>query len=155
MRTVLAVDEILGRAIADRISGEKIYCTRERMREEGDDVARRLVLEKPSVLIIGGTKWNPLRLLERWRLPYETPVVLLLRTINFGARERAKAIRVFSVIPADYRAARVPTCAASEALLAHAWMEGIRPRATMRVVRRVRRTPPSTRRDAPILRLAR
>ena len=123
MRTILALDEMLGREVAKQLPGVSEVCGRIRMRDDGDDVVRELVLHSPSVLAIGAKGWNPLDLLERWRLPYEVPVVLVVPSLSWDDEVRATRLDVFSVVPADRSVPRMATCLACECRLAWAWTQ--------------------------------
>ena len=124
MRTVLAMDEIMAKAVTKRLTGEIEVCTRPRMRDEGDDIVRELVLRSPCVLAIGATEWNPLDLLERWRLPYEIPVVLVLPVIDWENTVRATRVDAFSVLSVADLKRKLPTSIAAECQIAEAWRQG-------------------------------
>lgn len=123
MRTVLAVDELLARAVGAKLPGVVEICTRARMRDDGDEVVADLVMMVPSVLVIGAKKWDPLDLLEAWLLPPEIPVVLVVPHMSEDIERRASALELFSVVPAD-RSVRATACLACECRLAWAWLQG-------------------------------
>jgi hypothetical protein len=155
MRTVLAMDDLLSKAVEKKLGGRTVVCSRQRMRDEGDDVVRELAQKEPCVLVIGGAKWNPLTLLELWRLPYETPVVLVLPAVTWSSTVRASRLDVFAVVPAGKVARKLPTAVASEALLAHRWLAERHPRTALRLLEKAPTTPPPSQQTARVLRLAR
>lgn len=124
MRTVLALDQLLARSVAAKLRGEVVTCTRQRMRDEGDDAVQRIVMAAPSALIIGAQNWNPLDLLEAWQLPYEIPVIMVVPSMNWADEVRAARLDVFSIFVADKGYRGLPTSLASESVIAHAWMKG-------------------------------
>lgn len=152
MRTVLAIDEMLARAVAKILPGNLEYCCRDRMRSQGDDIVRELVLAEPCVLVIGGSRWNPLGLLERWGLPATTPVVLLLPRLTRAMKDRTVALGAHSVLSAG-RSRKLPTLVSSECLVAHGWAAQPVREPLLRVVARLASIRPATPRKSPLLRL--
>ncbi len=124
MRTVMAVDEMLARLVGERIPGEKETYDRAEMREHGDEIVRDAVLRSPCVLMIGGMKWNPVRLVASWQLPRTIPVVALVPKIRPAVIRRAAAARIFSVTASM---SGVVDCLADECVIAAAALAGLRP----------------------------
>lgn len=137
MRTVLALDDLLAQAVEDQLPGVKDICGRQRMRDEGDDVVRRLVEEGPCVLAIGGAAWEPsdlLGLLERWRFPRKVPVVLVMPAVSRENAVRISKLGVYSVFEVDAERRGVATSLVAECLIAHACRRGILKRPVVPVL---------------------
>ena len=115
MKTVLALDELLARALREEIPGSVQIIGRAQMRDDGDEIVKRAASGK-CVLAIGGSKWDPLPWLERWRLAI--PVVVTLPSFDDRTLERAARLRVFSVVPATMPG--IVSCLADECVLAAA-----------------------------------
>lgn len=141
MRTVLAVDELLGRAVERELPGISERCPRQRMRDEGDDVVRSLALAHPGVLVIGAKKWNPLPWLERWRLPFGSLVVIVLPRATKTQIAQAERLGVFSVLSSSMSG--IAKCVASESVIAHACRVGLRRRGPTRVLQGRSQPPPT------------
>ncbi len=151
MRTVLAVDDLMARAVAKKLTGEIETCGRVRMRLEGDNVVRDLVLRSPCVLVIGAKEWDPLDLLEQWRLPYEVPVVLVLPKIDWESTIRATRVDAFSVLSIADLKRKLPTSIVAECQIAEAWRQGRLSRPDAPVV--VQRTSRASRGRAGLARV--
>src|SRR5690349_10925381 len=117
MRTVMAVDEMLASLVAKRLPGEVEIYGRGEMREDGDDVVMDAALKSPCVLLIGGMKWNPLRLVASWNLPRSVVVVALVPRIKPVVVRRAVIARAFSITSSMHG---VADCLADECVLAAA-----------------------------------
>lgn len=98
MRTVLAIDEMLAHAVAKLLPpGKTEVFGRLRMHDEGPDCVKNAVLRVPCVLAIGGAMWNPLDLLERWKL--SVPTVALVPEADPDTLRAADRIGVLVVMP--------------------------------------------------------
>jgi hypothetical protein len=124
VRTVLALDDLLARAVMAQLPGAHDHVSRSQMRDDGDDVVRDLVSDGPCALVIGADDWNPLDLLERWRLPYAVPIVMVTKTVDHLTMTRAARLRVFSLFAMDSVKRGLPTSIVAECLIAHAWRRG-------------------------------
>lgn len=107
MRTVLAVDEMLAAAVRRRLGEEGIDAValdHMEMRDLGEQVVsvlRELVMQEPSVLVIGGRAWDALPLLRLLRLPREVPVVLLTPEATWERQAEACRLGAVSIVPAN------------------------------------------------------
>ena len=157
MRTVLATDEMLIRAVQRKLDGEIVAFNRQRMREEGMEAVRRAAVTATAVLI-GGRRWAATELLpvlERWRLPYDVPVVMVVPEISDGEWLRAIRLDVFAVVE-DVAVKDVASCLSVEARLASKWAsrrDHLRRRPVL--LRRERRAPSPDRPPGQLLPLLR
>jgi hypothetical protein len=124
MRTIMAVDEMLASLVARRVPGKVQFYDRSAMRKKGDDIVRDAALVSPCVLLIGGMKWNPLRLVASWNLPRTVVVVAVVPRIKPVVVRRAVMAGVFSVTASMHG---VADCLADECVLAAATLVGLRP----------------------------
>ena len=157
MRTVLAIDDLLAKAMMEQLPGRADRCSHLAMSEEGDDVALKLVERSTCTLVIGGEAWtrSPLDLLERWRLPYKIPVVLLLYKATPEEVARATRLCVFSLVDMHKIRRGLPTSLVAECVIAHAWTRGHVQRALAPVLLLPSPRPPRVRSGlAPVLSLA-
>lgn len=156
MRTVLALDDLLAQAVVAQLPGVTEVFRHTTMRDEGADIVREAVEAWPCALVLGGQEWDPhpLALLERWRLPYAVPVVLVAPSMNHIDTARAARLDVFSVLDMEKVKRGLPTSIVSECLLAHAWRNGIVQRPKGPVLVQPSPQPRSSRPGlAPVLRL--
>lgn len=104
MRTVLAVDEMLGFAAQKRLKADgarvEVF-TRQQMRDGGDDVVQVAALLGECVLVIGAAMWNPMSLLRRWRLPPSVAVVALVPKVTEGVERDARRLHFVAVVPGN------------------------------------------------------
>lgn len=124
MRTILALDEMLIRAVRPKLPGTVEPFSRQRMRKEGVDAVRDAALASASAVVIGGRKWTAAELLpvlERWKLPYEVPVVMVVPEISDAEWLRAVRLDVFAVVE-DVAVKNVASCLSVEARLASRWL---------------------------------
>lgn len=132
MRTVLATDEMLAYAVRKKVPGKTEFYDRPWMRKNGDDTVRDIALASPCVLAIGASQWQPpleqISFLERWQLPDELPVILIVDSLTNDVIERATQVNVYSIVPLDQTAPSHATYVAAECVLAWAWRLGLRPR---------------------------
>lgn len=134
MRTVLALDDLMAVAVKKKLGDGAIPVSRPQMRELGDDVVLDMLGSRDAVLAIGGTDWDPLDLLERWRLPERVPVVLVLPWVSWKARARAARVNAFSVLGVNELKRKLPTSLATECRLAAKWLREARKRPYPTVV---------------------
>jgi hypothetical protein len=126
MRTVLAVDDLLASLLAKRLLGEVESYGRCQMRKDGDEIVLDAARRAPCVLVIGGRRWNPLRLVDSWKLPRTTAVVAIVPRIRPVAIRRAAAAGVLSVTASM---PGVVDALADEWVIAAAVLTGLRPRS--------------------------
>ena len=149
MRFVLALDDLLAKAVSKKLEGRVEIFRHPQMREHGDDIVRDAVMREPSVLVIGGATWNPLYLLERWRMPYEVPVVVVLPDLEWDRADRAAKINAFSVLSMKELKRKLPTSIVAECDIATAWLDGRLSRPSLPVV-----VQPSPEQQEPVARSA-
>jgi hypothetical protein len=101
MRTVLAVDELLGYALRRDLDEEPEVFDHATMRRRGMDAVRAAVLERPSVLVIGSRAWDALPELRAMRLPRDRPVVLLTPAATWERQAEAARLGVVAIVPAN------------------------------------------------------
>jgi hypothetical protein len=129
MRTVLAVDEMLAHAVKRELPGEVEVVGHMRMRALGGLLAstlRGLVMQEPSVLVIGAKLWDPYEDLQEMALPASAAVVALVPTRTDQRDQCAAASGVFLQVAADDP--KITETISAACLFSWAWLHGRRPR---------------------------
>lgn len=124
-RTVLAVDELMAAAIAPMLPGEVVRLSvlgARRTPKAVADMLRPALGESPCVLAIGSWAWNAIPALQRLRVLWERPVVLVTPNLTTTRRRQASALNVFSIVPASD--ADLAQVVAVEVRLAAYWLAG-------------------------------
>jgi hypothetical protein len=140
MRTVLAVDEMLGYAVKRELDGDADVEVFDhlRMRDEGMGAVRAAVLKEPSVLVIGSRAWDALPELRAMRLPRDRPVVLLTPAATWERQATAYRLGVVAIVPCnDGTDTRVAILDEIEL----AWSASRQPPLAAVLVERARRSP--------------
>jgi hypothetical protein len=123
MRTVLALDEMLAFEVAPRLPGEVAKLDHMQMREHKKvlvSTLREFLSRYPSVLAIGGRRWDALPLLRELSLADAIPVVLVAPEATTECRETARQLGVVSILPVDGSFSGAASALAVECRLAEA-----------------------------------
>jgi hypothetical protein len=157
MRTVLAIDEMLAYEVEQRLPGEVARLGHMAMRDCRHvlvQMMRDFLTRYPSVLAIGGRRWDALPLLRELRPhPTTAPVVLVAPEASPACISQAAELGVFSIVPVEDGFTGAASAVAVECQLATAVRRGLlsRPLSPV-VVSRDRRASSDDRQLAPVVR---